>query len=61
MEMAYSSNLVAVVGAEEKEDFSPKKLTIWATDSNTSLCERTFLFKIEAVKLNKSRLVSFKN
>ena len=55
VEMAYSSNIVAVVGAEEKEVFSPRKLTIWTTDSNSSLCDRTFLFKIEAVKLNKSR------
>jgi len=56
--MAYTSSILAVVGADEKDDFSPKKLTIWITDSNSVLCERTFLFKIEAVKLNKSRLIA---
>ena len=56
--MAYTSNILAVVGVDEKDDFSPKKLTIWTTDSNSVLCERTFLFKIEAVKLNKSRLIA---
>ncbi len=53
--MAYTSNILAIVGADEKDDFSPKKLTIWTTDSNTVLCERSFLFKVEAIKLNKSR------
>lgn len=61
VEMAYSSNILAVVGNEEKDAFSPLKLTIWATDTNSALCERAFLFKVEAVKLNKSRYFSYKN
>lgn len=58
VEMAYSSNILAIVGSDENDNFSPKKLTIWTTDSNSVLCEREFLFKIEAVRLNKSRLVA---
>jgi len=56
--MAYSSNILAIVGQDENENFSPKKLTIWTTDSDSVLCEREFLFKIEAVRLNKSRLLA---
>eukprot|EP00826_Nyctotherus_ovalis_P057839 TRINITY_DN7919_c0_g1_i1.p1 TRINITY_DN7919_c0_g1~~TRINITY_DN7919_c0_g1_i1.p1 ORF type:complete len:210 (+),score=58.80 TRINITY_DN7919_c0_g1_i1:387-1016(+) len=56
--MAYSSNILVIVGLDENDNFSPKKLTIWATDSDSVLSEREFLFKIEAVRLNKSRLVA---
>lgn len=52
--MAFTSNIVALVGAEEKDDFSPRKLTIYTTDTGCVLCERTFLFNIDAVKLNRA-------
>jgi len=55
VEMVYSSNLIVVVGLIEDELFSPKKATIWATNTSTCLCKLPFISKIEAIKLNRSR------
>lgn len=57
VEMAYTTNIISIVGTPEGTNFSPQKLTIWTADTDVILCERSFLFKIEAVKVNKSRMV----
>eukprot|EP00826_Nyctotherus_ovalis_P037314 TRINITY_DN3395_c0_g3_i1.p1 TRINITY_DN3395_c0_g3~~TRINITY_DN3395_c0_g3_i1.p1 ORF type:complete len:172 (+),score=22.47 TRINITY_DN3395_c0_g3_i1:194-709(+) len=56
--MVYSSNLVVAVGLAEDELFSPRKATVWATNTSTCLCKLPFSSKVEAIKLNKSRLIA---
>ena len=58
IEMLYSSNIIAIVGNNEVENFSPKKVTIWGTDTNNAIMKLSFPYKIDAVKLNKSRYLS---
>ena len=55
--MAYTSNILALVGADKNGIFSPNRLTIWTTDGDSIVCEREFFSKIESVKLNKTRLI----
>ena len=59
IEMLYTTNLIALVGAEndEKEVFSSNRLTIWNCNKSNSICEISFQFRVNAVKINKQRLV----
>jgi autophagy-related protein 18 len=58
IEMLYSTNLLAIVGADSDNSvFSPKRLTIWNSNTSTSICEISFPYKVTAVKINKQRLV----
>ena len=59
IEMLYSTNLLAIVGADSENSalFSPKRLTIWNSNSSNSIWEISFPYKVTAVKINKQRLV----
>jgi autophagy-related protein 18 len=58
IEMLYSTNLLAIVGADSDNSvFSPKRLTIWNSNTSTSICEISFPYKVTAVKINKQRLI----
>lgn len=59
IEMLYSTNLLAIVGADNENNahFSPKRLTIWNSNNSNSICEISFPYKVTAVKINKQRLI----
>lgn len=61
--MVHNSNILVLVGAGENPSFSQRKLMLWECESNSVNCETTFLYKIDAVCVNKSRydFVSFFN
>ena len=55
--MLYKTNLVLLVGLTEFADFSPKKVTIWATTKNLVLCTSfPFNSNIIVAKINKARM-----
>ena len=56
--MLYTTNLVFLVGLNDQGEFSPKKVTIWSTSTNSILCSSwQFLSKINIVKINKKRMI----
>lgn len=56
--MLYTTNLVFLVGLNDFGEFSPKKVTIWSTSTNSVLCSSwQFLSKINIVKINKKRMI----
>jgi autophagy-related protein 18 len=55
--MLFCTSLVALVGAGEQSDFSPRRLQIVNTKRQSIICELTFVSGILAVKLNRKRLV----
>lgn len=56
--MLYTTNLILLVGLNETGEFSPKKVTIWSTSTNSVLCSSwQFLSKINIVKINKKRMI----
>lgn len=58
IEMLYSTNLLAIVGADNDNNvFSPKRLTIWNSNNSNSIWEISFPYRVTAVKINKQRLV----
>lgn len=58
IEMLYSTNLLALVGADANNNYlSPKRLTIWNSNNSNAICEISFPYKVTAVKINKQRLV----
>jgi WD40 repeat protein len=58
VEMLYTYNLVFLVGLNDFGEFSPKKVTIWSTTTNSVLCSSwQFLSKINIVKINKKSMV----
>lgn len=58
VEMLYTTNLVLLVGHSDFGEFSPKKVTIWSTSTNSVLCSSwQFLSKINIVKINKKRMI----
>ena len=59
IEMLYSTNLLAIVGADNNSVFSPKRLTIWNSNSSNSIWEISFPYKVTAVKINKQRLITW--
>ncbi|KAG9455244.1 hypothetical protein H6P81_008148 [Aristolochia fimbriata] len=57
VEMLYSTNLLAVVGAGEQPSLSPRRLCLFNTITGSALRELNFLTSILAVRLNRKRLV----
>ena len=56
--MLYKTNIIVLVGLEERQNFSPKKITIWTTLKNTVLCiSHHFTSKIITAKINKQRMI----
>ena len=56
--MLYKTNIIILVGLEEYQNFSPKKITIWTTLKNTVLCiSHHFTSKIITAKINKQRMI----
>ncbi|RKP13495.1 WD40-repeat-containing domain protein [Piptocephalis cylindrospora] len=57
VEMLFCTSLVALVGAGEQSNFSPRRLQIINTKRQSTICELTFPTTVLAVKLNRRRLV----
>lgn len=58
VEMLYTTNLVFLVGLNDHGEFSPKKVTIWSTSTNSVLCSSwQFLSNINIMKINKKRMI----
>lgn len=55
VEMLYSTNIIAVVGTNERAIFTPRRLTVWDTNSQTSRADFSFNSPINYVKMNKQR------
>lgn len=55
-EMLFMTSLVAVVGAGDQPDRSPRRLQIINTKSRSIICEQNFVTAILSVKLNKKRM-----
>ena len=56
--MLYKTNLVLLVGLIDFAEFSPKKVTIWATTKHLVLCSSfPFNSNIIVAKINKARMV----
>ena len=53
VEMLYNTNVVAVVGKNEKGEFSQCRLSIWDTVSESIKTGFTYSSPIEFVKMNK--------
>ncbi len=53
--MLYSTNIIAVVGLNERAVFTPRRLTIWDTNTQTSRMDFSFNSPIAYVKMNKQR------
>ena len=50
--------MILIVGQNEILDFSPRKVTIFSTTSNSVICStRSFQNKIQIVKANKQRMI----
>ncbi|WOL19682.1 autophagy-related protein [Canna indica] len=57
VEMLYSTNLLAIVGAGEQPSLSPRRLCLFNFLTGTALRELNYLTSILAVRLNKKRLI----
>ena len=57
IEMAYTSNLLALVGLDNNDIFSSHRLTIWTTEGDAVICEQEFPTRIKYIKLNKTRII----
>ncbi|KAI8146765.1 WD40-repeat-containing domain protein [Fennellomyces sp. T-0311] len=57
VEMLFCTSLVALVGAGEQPNFSPRHLQIINTKRQSTICELTFPTSILAVKMNRRRLI----
>lgn len=56
--MLYSTNLVLLVSLNEFGEFSPKKVTIWSTSTNSVLSSSwQYLGKVNIVKINKKSMI----
>jgi len=58
LEMLFSSSLVALVSAGERPGDSPRRLRLWNTRSNASICDLNFSTTVLAVRMNKARLLA---
>uniref|UniRef100_A0A9I9EBP3 Autophagy-related protein 18b n=1 Tax=Cucumis melo TaxID=3656 RepID=A0A9I9EBP3_CUCME len=56
VEMLFSSNLVAIVGAGEQPSLSPRRLCLFNTMSGNALRELNFLTSILAVRMNRKSM-----
>jgi hypothetical protein len=50
--MQYTSNILAIVGNDENQQISAKRLTIWDTKLNDGTLEISFSTKITKIRLN---------
>jgi autophagy-related protein 18 len=58
VEMLHSSSLILLVGLSDLGDFSPRKVTIWSTTTNSVVCSSWPLNnKIQIAKVNKQRMM----
>ncbi|KAG0055950.1 autophagy protein [Gryganskiella cystojenkinii] len=57
VEMLFCTSLVAVVGAGDQPQSSPRRLQIINTKRQSTICELTFPTSILSVKLNRKRLI----
>ncbi|GBG32931.1 Autophagy-related protein 18 [Hondaea fermentalgiana] len=57
VEMLFSTSLVALVGGGEKPAFSPRHLKLWNSKTASVICELDFSSRIQAVKMNRKRLI----
>ena len=55
VEMLYSTNIVAVVGKNERAVFTPRRLTLWDTNASCSRLDIAFNSNILMVKMNKKK------
>jgi autophagy-related protein 18 len=55
--MLFCTSLIALVGAGEHPQFSPRRLQIINTKRQSTICELTFSTTVLGVKLNRKRLV----
>lgn len=53
VEMQYTSNILALVGVGDNQQFSQRRLTIWDTKLPGPTCEVSFNSKIVKVRLNQ--------
>lgn len=56
-EMLFASSLVAQVGAGEPASFSPRRLQVINIKRESVVCELSFTARIQAVRLNRRRMV----
>lgn len=56
VEMLFSSNLLAIVGAGEQPSLSPRRLCLFNTTTGSAMRELNFLTSILSVRVNKKRL-----
>mmetsp|Transcript_2440 Transcript_2440/g.7449 ORF Transcript_2440/g.7449 Transcript_2440/m.7449 type:complete len:515 (+) Transcript_2440:244-1788(+) len=57
VEMLFCTSLVALVGARDNAAFSPRHLKLWNTKTASVICELDFEGEIQAVKMNRKRLI----
>ncbi|CAM9159265.1 unnamed protein product [Discosporangium mesarthrocarpum] len=55
--MLFSSSLVALVGNGDRPAFSPRRLRLWNTKKDKTICEVNFHTAVLAVRLNRKRVV----
>ncbi len=53
VEMLYNTNIVAIVGIQDRAIFTPRRLTLWDTNASCSRLEIAFSSPIAFVKMNK--------
>jgi len=57
VEMLFCTSLVALVGGGDYPAFSPCRLKLWNTKTASVICELNFESEIQAVKMNRKRLI----
>mmetsp|Transcript_12413 Transcript_12413/g.22133 ORF Transcript_12413/g.22133 Transcript_12413/m.22133 type:complete len:500 (+) Transcript_12413:205-1704(+) len=57
VEILFSTSLVALVGAGNRAAFSPCHLKLWNSKTAVMICELDFSSPIQAVKMNRKRLI----
>jgi len=57
VEMLFATSLVAVVGNGEKMNSSQRRLVIYNTKRNSTICELSFASAILAIKINRKSIV----
>lgn len=55
VEMMFNTNIIAVVGKNDKGDFTSRRLSLWDTVGGCSRMDMSYTSQIEFVKINKFR------
>jgi len=58
VEMLHCSSLIALVGAGEQPGESPRRLRLWNTRTDASICELNFSSAVLGVRMSRTRLVA---